>query len=443
MCRTSTTSSATVTRTRMRSTRSSLTQPRDWNSRASLLRARGSGHYDFRGYASQDPNPIPPLMRRGEGGLYPADSQFADLRGNDGIADVALGRLPRATTTSSPPSWTRSFRTRRTRRMPTAIACSCSRIYRPMARRSTRTLASRSMPCRRTCLSVTLAHSAFMDVAALRSALFAELQTGAAVFNYFGHGGVTKLGKTTDILLDSDVDTLVQSSPLPLFTSMTCMTGSYAFPGYEALAPQLVRTQGKGAVAAWAATGQVMDGSSRTLLAHFFRRSCMTTSRSATPSSKRSRPSCANTRSSAVVSKAWRSTRCSAIPRCTCTSRVRVPAPVTAARCWTRPERRLARASIEVDTVIEAVASTSTLGRTRVRTYTMTRPGTATLARLRQQTSPMAGTSRRIRRMRPVRTARQARAVRCPGASAATAPASLFMLLLALLLSRRRRATRY
>lgn len=241
-----------------------------WNSTPRYFVLAGSGHYDFRGYASQDPNPIPPLMRRGEGGLYPADSQFADLRGNDGIADVALGRLPArdddelAAIVDKIVSYETNASHADSDRLLMLADLSTNGEAFDADTRFALDAVPQDLP------SVTLAHSAFMDVAALRSALFAELQTGAAVFNYFGHGGVTKLGKTTDILLDSDVDTLVQSSPLPLFTSMTCMTGSYAFPGYEALAPQLVRTQGKGAVAAWAATGQVMDGSSRTLLAHFF-----------------------------------------------------------------------------------------------------------------------------------------------------------------------------
>jgi hypothetical protein len=241
-----------------------------WDGAPGYVVLAGSGHYDYRGHTTQDPILIPPLMRKGRGGLYPADAQFADTRRDDGIADIALGRLPArdAAELSAIVAKIVAYETGSATLPPERMLMLADRNNGSEAFDTDSLLAIDAVP--NAFSTVQLFHSELTDVAQLRAALFAELRTGATVLNYFGHGGVTKLGKMTDILLDSDVDALVQDTPLPLFTSMTCMTGYYAFPGYEALAPELVRASDKGAIAAWAGTGQVVDRSSQTLLTHFF-----------------------------------------------------------------------------------------------------------------------------------------------------------------------------
>jgi hypothetical protein len=241
-----------------------------WQGAPGYVVLAGSGHYDYRGHTTQDPILIPPLMRKGQGGLYPADAQFADIRRDDGIADIALGRLPArdAAELSAIVAKIVAYETGSATLPPDRVLMLADRNEGSEAFDADSLAALEAVPSAFS--SVQLFHSELEDVAQLRAALFAELRNGAAVLNYFGHGGVTKLGKGTDILLDSDVDALVQDAPLPLFTAMTCMTGYYAFPGYEGLAPELVRASDKGAIAAWAATGQVVDRSSQTLLTHFF-----------------------------------------------------------------------------------------------------------------------------------------------------------------------------
>src|SRR5690606_36184118 len=48
-------------------------------------------------------NLVPPLMRRTEGGLFPADARYGD-RDGDGIPEVAVGRVP-VTTLAEAHAW--------------------------------------------------------------------------------------------------------------------------------------------------------------------------------------------------------------------------------------------------------------------------------------------------------------------------------------------------
>ncbi|MBK5101913.1 MAG: hypothetical protein JJE15_13110, partial [Desulfobacteraceae bacterium] len=85
----------------------------------------------------------------------------------------------------------------------------------------------------------------------------AKVNEGALVVNYSGHGSI-QIWAHEGIFRGNDVPDLTNSAMLPLVVSMSCLNGYFAYPAawnFPSLADVLLRTEGKGAVAAFMPTG--------------------------------------------------------------------------------------------------------------------------------------------------------------------------------------------
>lgn len=91
------------------------------------------------------------------------------------------------------------------------------------------------------------------------TAIIAEINEGAVIVNYTGHG---YYGGWSDayILTTDHISSLLNSEKLPIILSMTCADGFFQYPNpysakLEGLAESLTRSSLGGAVASWSATG--------------------------------------------------------------------------------------------------------------------------------------------------------------------------------------------
>ncbi|MCX7009603.1 MAG: C25 family cysteine peptidase [Kiritimatiellaeota bacterium] len=57
----------------------------------------GEGSFDYHNYKGLGGCQVPPLMVNTPDGMFAADNQIADVRGNDGVPEIAIGRLPAPT----------------------------------------------------------------------------------------------------------------------------------------------------------------------------------------------------------------------------------------------------------------------------------------------------------------------------------------------------------
>ncbi len=78
--------------------------------------------------------------------------------------------------------------------------------------------------------------------------------TGTLIVNYIGHGALNRWSHES-IFVNSDIATLSNGAKLPVILSMTCWDGYWVYPGQEGLIEELLRANGKGAVAAFSPTG--------------------------------------------------------------------------------------------------------------------------------------------------------------------------------------------
>jgi hypothetical protein len=94
------------------------------------------------------------------------------------------------------------------------------------------------------------------DDATARAALLAALASGRRVVDWTGHGSVDIW--RGDLLTDADAAALPDGSPLAMFTMMTCLNGYDIDPRLACLGESLLAAPNRGAIAAWASTGETV-----------------------------------------------------------------------------------------------------------------------------------------------------------------------------------------
>ena len=95
---------------------------------------------------------------------------------------------------------------------------------------------------------------ALLTEAAMQSQVRQTWQNGQGLLVYTGHSSQHQWGAERFFHLD-DVANLANGARLPVLLEMTCFTGSFAQPFWDALDEALLRQPNGGAVAVWGATG--------------------------------------------------------------------------------------------------------------------------------------------------------------------------------------------
>jgi len=88
----------------------------------------------------------------------------------------------------------------------------------------------------------------------LRTALLEALDRGASLVSYAGHGGI-HLWADENIFNTGDVRSLGLQSQQPLLVTMNCLNGYFHFPYFNSLAEEMLKAEGKGAIAAYSPSG--------------------------------------------------------------------------------------------------------------------------------------------------------------------------------------------
>jgi hypothetical protein len=103
-----------------------------------------------------------------------------------------------------------------------------------------------------------------------RSRLLHELQAGASLVDYMGHGGLDRLS-SGGLLASADVATLENGTRAPVLTAMTCSINRFAVPGFSSLGELLINQAGGGAAAVWAPSGLSLHNEAQLLAERFYR----------------------------------------------------------------------------------------------------------------------------------------------------------------------------
>jgi hypothetical protein len=216
----------------------------------------GEGTYDYKDNLGYGDNLLPVLMVATPHGLFASDNRFVDVVGNDGVPEMAIGRLPVATSSElialigkikayegASGSW-------RDHVLMVADGPDDAGNF-PVDSDVVAAL----LPSQYTAEKIYLSEHTTGDA---RQLVQDGINNGALLLNYIGHAGLDRFAQE-GMLLSSDVNSLTNTIgsefEFPVVTAMTCVAGRFAIPGYDALGELLVLRQGGGAIAAWAPTG--------------------------------------------------------------------------------------------------------------------------------------------------------------------------------------------
>jgi Peptidase family C25 len=217
----------------------------------------GDATYDPKDYLHTGVvNRIPPLMVKTSYLWTASDPGLAAVNGEDPLPDLALGRLPAATAEEARimvekivafESSGRDFSG------PVVMVADNGDVageFEADADEAADTL----FPDR------TVEKVYVRDLgAAARPTIQAAFDSGPAIVNYVGHGGIA-VWASENIWNNLDVNALAPQPQQSLLFTMDCLNGYFHFPSLNSLAEQFLKAEGKGAIAAFAPSGLSVNG---------------------------------------------------------------------------------------------------------------------------------------------------------------------------------------
>jgi hypothetical protein len=239
-----------------------------WSKGPRYVVLAGDGTYDYRNRLGYGDSLVPPLMVGTQAGLFASDTALGDVEGDDGIPEIAVGRLPvitsqelqviiskiiayeeagggpwmeKALMVADNPDWGGNF----TSGSDSIIAL---------------------LPAG---FTVDQIYLSMLSAAEARQLLIGGINSGASILSYFGHAGLDRLAQEA-LLTTGDIPSLANQERLPLVTAMTCSMGKFAVPGYDCLAEELVLKSDGGAVAVWGSTSLSANSEAKVLAEEFY-----------------------------------------------------------------------------------------------------------------------------------------------------------------------------
>ncbi|MCG6870707.1 MAG: C25 family cysteine peptidase, partial [Gammaproteobacteria bacterium] len=229
----------------------------------------GKGTHDYKDIYGAGDNLLPPWIVRTPDGIYAADNRFADLVGDDGVPEMAVGRLPVTDLAELDAVIDKiiAFEAGKGDWTGKALLVADNADKAGSFEGDTLDVASH-LPAGLS--GDTLFLSSYGNVAGARNVLFDRLNQpgeGRRYVNYLGHGGVT-LWATEGLLTTDDIADPVRianAGRTPVVASMTCVVNLFETPGYQSLGEAMLLQPLTGAVASWGPSGPSLNSHAVTL----------------------------------------------------------------------------------------------------------------------------------------------------------------------------------
>jgi hypothetical protein len=224
-----------------------------WQTAPLYLLLVGDGTSDPRNYLGQNAlDLVPTMMVDATYTEAASDDTLADFD-NDGLAEMAVGRLPVTTA------------------QETTLIVNKIMTYEQSAAGDTKQRGAvmvsdqpdgydfvnftnqvrASLPSD---MAVQFINRADGDTAAVHAQIITAINQGKGVVNYLGHGSVG-VWSGASLLSVGDAQSFTNSQGLSIFVMMTCLNGSFIEVGTDSLAEAIIKAPNGGGVAVWASSG--------------------------------------------------------------------------------------------------------------------------------------------------------------------------------------------
>jgi hypothetical protein len=213
----------------------------------------GDGTYDFKDHlVTGVMNQVPPFMAKTSYLWTVSDPMVAAVNGDDNLPDLAIGRLPAASVEELQAIVKKML----------AYEANFAGFQSPIVLVADNPDGAGNFEADAEELASGVLSGHTLDTIylgrlganATRDAITAALDRGASLLSYVGHGGI-HLWADENIFNTFDVAPLATQLQQPMLLTMNCLNGYFHFPYFNSLSEELVKADGKGAIAAFSPSG--------------------------------------------------------------------------------------------------------------------------------------------------------------------------------------------
>ena len=222
----------------------------------------GDASYDPKNYLGQGNADFVPTKLFDTALMETASDDWLADYNSDGVADLAIGRLPIRTAADADLMVGKIINYENMVPDPQRAALLVADTGFESQSAAAQSLLPPTQP-------VQVINRSSGDDATIHNQIISGINQGPRLVNFIGHGGN---GTWTGALLlsNNDMPSLTNSNRLSVFVMMTCMNGYFQNAYNDSLSEALMRTQG-GAVAVWASTGMTVPDRQAEINLEFYR----------------------------------------------------------------------------------------------------------------------------------------------------------------------------
>ncbi|MBT8482258.1 MAG: hypothetical protein HKP36_11785 [Myxococcales bacterium] len=204
-----------------------------WQTAPRFATLVGKGSLDYRDLMGVGGNWLPPALANTDGGSFPSDSMFGDVIGDDGVPEIAIGRLPIANGEELGRILAAIEAFERDQASMDALFVADDSGRDEFAA-AARVLADWVEPERRRQIDLNTE-----SLEAARDRLFSMWNGQLGWLSYVGHGGLDRLADE-GLLTQADIGELVALQSQPFVLSWSCNVVRFDMPGFSSLGEELL-----------------------------------------------------------------------------------------------------------------------------------------------------------------------------------------------------------
>ncbi len=212
----------------------------------------GDATYDYKDYLETGVvNRVPSLLVKTSYLWTASDPALAAVNGDDILPDLAIGRLPAANAEELRTMVAKilAFEASQPLSAPLALVTDnpdeAGDFVGNAEEIASGVLAGRD---------VLKLHLTELGTSAMRQRIAETFDSGASLVSYIGHGGI-HLWADENLFNTGGVASLAPQPKQPLLLTLNCLNGYFHFPYFNSLAEEVLKAEGKGAVAAFSPSG--------------------------------------------------------------------------------------------------------------------------------------------------------------------------------------------
>jgi hypothetical protein len=223
----------------------------------------GDASYDFKNHLGVGvENDVPSLPIRTRYLWTASDQAFASVNGDDLLPDLSVGRLPASGVAELRAMIEKILafeKGDRTGRGPIVLVTDNPDAAGDFDRDARDLMSS-------TLASYATRHLSLsaLGVSEMRESVRKSFDGGASLVSYMGHGGI-HLWASENIFDTSSVGLLASQEENPLVLTLDCLNGYFHFPYFDSLGEELLKAEGRGALAVIAPSGLSLNESAHAL----------------------------------------------------------------------------------------------------------------------------------------------------------------------------------